>query len=199
MTTMYVGKYADGGSKNSFYKMKGRKYGFKSFPNKSLAEFAHTVQSDLSVPFTFAPRVYSPVCRIRIPNYFAVSDGKGGYKAEEKLVLSDWGYLTEIAYPCSCRRCDGYCYDNDLCDKYDAINDLVGEIYDSFGINYTDAHNANLGYVKRGKNKVLVIVDVGRESMGEIGEYEEPCWAEGSGGDEYEYCSCYKCGGGYSG
>jgi hypothetical protein len=198
MATMYVGKYADGGSKNSFYKMKGRRYGFKSFPNKSLADFAHAVQSDLSEPYTLAPRVYSPVCRIRIPNYFAVSDGKGGYKAEEKMVLGDWGYLTEIASPFKCRCGDGYCYENDLCDKCEAINDLVGEIYDSFGINYTDAHNANLGYVKRDKNKVLVIVDVGRESMGEIGDYEEPCWAEGTGGDEYEYCSCNKCGGGYS-
>ena len=192
MATMYVGKYADGGSKNSFYKMKGRKYGFKSFPNKSLAEFSHAVQSDLSEPYTLAPRVYSPVCRIRIPNYFAVSDGEGGIKCEEKLVLSDWGYLTEIAYRCSCRRCDGHCYENDLCDKYDAINDLVGEIYDSFGINYTDAHNANLGYVKRGNNKVLVIVDVGRESMGEIGEYDEPCWME-SEGDYDSCCRCNKC------
>jgi hypothetical protein len=198
MATMYVGKYADGGSKNSFYKMKGRRYGFKSFPNKSLADFAHAVQRDLSEPYTLAPRVYSPVCRIRIPNYFAVSDGKGGIRREEKLVLSDWGYLTEIASPCHCRKCDRYCYENDLCDKYETINDLVSEIYDSFGINYNDTHNANLGYVKRGKNKVLVIVDVGRESMGEIGEYEEPCWAEGTGGDEYEYCSCNKCGGGYS-
>ena len=78
MTTKYIGKYADGGSKNSFYKMKGSRYGFKSFPNKSLAEFAHHIQSELSEPCTFTPRVYSPVCRIRIPNYFAVSDGKGG-------------------------------------------------------------------------------------------------------------------------
>ena len=80
MTTKYIGKYADGGSKNSFYKMKGSRYGFKSFPNKSLADFAHAVQRDLSVGCTYAPRVYSPVCKIRIPNHFAVPDGKGGYK-----------------------------------------------------------------------------------------------------------------------
>jgi hypothetical protein len=199
MTTKYIGKYADGGSKNSFYKMKGSRYGFKSFPNKSLAEFAHTVQSDLSKPYTFTPRVYSPVCRIRIPNYFAVSDGKGGYKADEKLVLSDWGYLTEIASPFKC-RCDGYCYENDLCKHFEVINRLIVDIEDMFGISYSDAHNANLGYVKRGKDKVLVIVDVGRESMGEIGDYEEPCWIGGSPGDEYDdYCSCNKCCGGYSG
>jgi hypothetical protein len=61
-----------------------------------------------------------------------------------------------------------------------------------FGISYSDAHNANLGYVKRGKHKVLVIVDVGRESMGEIGDYEEPCWMENEG--EYDSCCpCNKC------
>jgi len=189
MTTKYIGKYADGGSKNSFYKMKGSRYGFKSFPNKSLADFAHAVQRDLSVGCTYAPRVYSPVCRIRIPNYFAVSDGRGGYKAEEKLILSEWGYLTEIASPLKCRDCDGHCYENDLCENFEVINRMIVDIEDMFGITYTDAHNANLGYVKRGKHKVLVIVDVGRESLGDIGEYEEPCWMESEG----EYDSCCRC------
>lgn len=197
MTTMYVGKYADGGSKNSFYKMKGRKYGFKSFPNKSLAEFAHSIQSDLST-HTFTPRVYSPVCRIRIPNYFAVMGANGFYRAEEKLVLSDWGYLTEIASPVKCRGCEGYCYENDLCERFEVINRMIVDIEEMFGITYTDAHNANLGYVKRGKNKVLVIVDIGRESLGDIGDYEEPCWDDGTGGDEYEYCSCERCREAYS-
>ena len=196
MTTKYIGKYADRGSKNSFYKMKGSRYGFKSFPNKSLADFAHTVQRDLSVGCTYAPRVYSPVCKIRIPNYFAVPDGKGGYKAKGKLVLSDWGYLTEIASPFKCRCNDAFCYENDLCKHFEVINRLITDIEDMFGISYSDAHNANLGYVKRGKHKVLVIVDVGRESMGEIGDYEEPCWPEGY---EYECLSCRKCSGGYSG
>lgn len=190
MSTMYIGKYSDSGSKNAFYKMSRGKYGFKSFPNKSLAEFAHTIQSDLAFQ-NYAPRVYSPVCKIRVPEYFATGDGKGGIKSVEQLVLSDWGYLTEIAKPFYCYKCEEYCYDNPNCRKYKTVTNLTNDLYDIFGIEYIDAHNGNLGYVTRNKRKVLVVIDVGRESIGDIGSYDEPEWD--SEYNDSAPCSCSEC------
>lgn len=189
MAGMYIGEYSDSGSKNSFYKMKRGRYGFKSFPNKSLAEFAHQIQSDLAFQ-NYAPRVYSTVCKIRVPEYFAVNDGKGGMKSEEQLVLSDWGYLTEVAKPFYCYHCEEYCYDNPDCKNYTRITNLANDLYDIFGIEYNDLHNGNIGFVTRNKRKHLVIVDVGRESMADIGSYDEPEWDD----DDYSaHCNCSAC------
>lgn len=182
----YVGKYADSGSQNAFYKVKGKPYGFKSFPNKSLATFAHAVQSHLA-PLT-APKVFSPVCRIRIPNYFAGPD----FTTVTQMVLSDWGYLTEIAKPyrCNSEDCCGDCANDDLCHNYYTINDLLGDMSDN-GIDYIDAHENNLGYVQRGKHKVLVAIDFGRESLTPIDEADWPevCWD----GAEDMTCECDAC------
>lgn len=199
----YVGKYADGGSQNSFYRLKGKSYGFKSFPNKSMATFARSVQEDLS-KYNLAPRVHSPVCKIRVPNYFAVSDGRGGMKTVTKMVLSDWGYLTEIAKPFCCQTkvsetsdseeyCDGDCANNSCCIHYNSICNLLDSI-ESFGLEYNDAHPANLGYVKRGKNKFLVVIDLGAESVMDVeGNYPDVCWD----GAEDTYCDCHQCCGRY--
>lgn len=185
----YIGKYTDGGSQNSFYRVKGRKYGFKSFPNKSLAEFAHKVQQTLSVE-NLAPRVYSPVCRIRVPNYFLGRNGK----TETHMVLSDWGYLTEIAEPFHCTSedyCDGDCANDNGCVHYDSIRDMLDNV-EACGLDYVDAHSQNLGYVTRGKQKFLVVIDCGAESVSPIeddGFYPEVCW---DGAEDME-CGCEKC------
>jgi len=185
----YVGKFSDSGSKNTFYKLKGKRCGFKSFPNKSLAEFARTVQGDLST-MVFAPKVYSPICKIRVPNYFMGPN----HKPIKKMVLSKWGYLTEIAKPyvCDSENCDGDdCVCNDECDKYEEVNDLLLAVNYHFNIEYNDCHPDNLGYVKRGGKSVLVLIDLGRESVGDISEtnYSEPCW-DGDGDSD---CYCSKC------
>lgn len=192
----YVGRYEDGGSQNSFYKLKGRKQGFKSFPNKSLATFAHKVQSTLSKE-DLAPKVYSPVCKIRVPNYFASSDGKGGMKTVKQMVLSDWGYLTEIAKPYECDddECDGCCLDLDSCCRnYGKIENLLDDI-NKCGLEYMDAHPANLGYVMRKSKRVLVVIDLGAESVySESDSYPSVCWD----GAEDTYCDCEQCRGMYS-
>ena len=183
----YVGKYTDSGSQTSFYKVKGRDYGFKGFPNKSLATFAHAVQSHLA-PLS-APKVYSPVCRIRVPNYFVGP----GHTTITQMVLSDWGYLTEIAKPYVCRdeECDGDCACCDWCLNYYSIQNLLDEMNDA-GIDYIDAHERNLGYVKRGKHKTIVAIDFGRESLTPIDEKDWPevCW---DGANDMECCcdACY--------
>ena len=185
----YVGRYSDGGSQNSFYKVKGTKYGFKSFPNKSLATFAHKVQDVLSQEY-LAPYVHSPVCRIRIPNYFAVQDGRGVMKTVTKMILSDWGYLTEIAKPyvCNDRTCDGYCIDTG-CANCNKIENLLYDIK-GCGLEYVDAHPANLGYVVRGGKKVLVVIDLGAESLyAESDSYPDVCW---DGAEDMD-CDCEQC------
>lgn len=183
----YVGKFHDSGSKNSFYKLKGKKYGFKSFPNKSLASFSHSVQNDLSSK-NFAPRVLSPVCKIRVPNYFMGAN----HKPVKKMVLSEWGYLTEIARPfvCDNDECDGNCADSD-CYYENGMSSLLNAIEFYFNFEYTDAHSGNFGYVTRKNKKVLVLIDLGRESLGDISEsnYSEPCWD----GDDENDCYCTNC------
>lgn len=172
----YVGRFSDSGSRNSFYKMKKSRYGFKSFPNKELADFAYSVQNALSAE-NLAPKVYSPVSKIRIPNYITVSRN-GKLSTRTEMVLSEWGYLTEIAKPYSCENweedCCGDCAWNSCCKNYQPIQDLLAGISD-MGLHYTDCHEGNLGWVTRKGKKVLVVIDVGRESIGEIdtGRYKE--------------------------
>lgn len=184
-STCYVGKFSDSGSQNSFYTISHRKCGFKSFPNKSLATFSHAVQTDLA-RLDLAPRVYSQIGRINIPNYYV--DKK--FKTQKQLVLSNWGYLTEIAKPFKCNGnncCEG-CLFNYSCKNKEKIEELLDNI-SSFGINYHDAHNDNLGYVIRNKKRVLVIVDLGAESVtDDEGIYPDVCWD----GTE-NYCECDKC------
>jgi len=184
----YIGRYVDGGSQNSFYRIKGKRYGFKSFPNKSLATFAHTVQSTLAKEY-LAPYVYSPVCRIRVPNYFMGHNGK----TKTLMILSDWGYLTEIAelYHCTSQEeyCDGDCANDDGCVHNACIRNLLNDI-EGCGLEYIDAHEHNLGYVKRGKEKVLVVIDCGAESVSAVDDfYPEVCWD----GAEDVRCYCEKC------
>jgi len=185
-STTYVGNYSGSGSKNYFYTVSHRKCGFKSFPNKSLADFSYSVQSDLAKK-NLAPRVYGEVGRIKIPKYYV--DKK--FKTHKELVLSDWGYLTEVAKPFYCHRpnCDSGCFYSYSCSNQTKINKLMEDIL-SFGLNYHDAHNDNLGYVTRGKQKVLVVIDLGAESIvDDEGNYPNVCWD----GDEESYCECEEC------
>lgn len=185
----YIGKFEESGSQNSFYKVKGKKYGFKSFPNKTLATFAHAIQSELA-PYS-APKVYSPVCRIRVPNYFCDGfDNSGGMKVKTDMVLSDWGYLTEIAkeFACYDDNCDGDCANDYNCRHHGKIKNLLEDMFEH-GIEYTDAHGANLGYVIRNKKKVLVAIDFGAESVCvEDDKWPQVCW-EGTDND----CDCDLC------
>jgi hypothetical protein len=168
---MYIGKFEASGSKNSFYKLKGKKKGFKSFPTKNLAIFSHTIQTELSLD-NLAPRVYSPVCKIRVPHYYIKSINAKKRKYEEVLELSNWGYLTEIATPyvCNDEYCSGDCSNDNECENNPEINGLLDDVYNC-GIEYVDAHEGNFGYVKRGKKQKIVIIDLGRESVGDVSDF----------------------------
>ena len=194
----YYGSFSDSGSRNSFYTVKSTRYGFKSFPTKELANFSHAVQSRLS-DNDLSPKVYSPVGRIRIPSWVTQSDGKGSLKSIETMELSDWGYLTEIAKPYYCSNddeCGDHCFYEGTCRNYNKVRSLIDKI-EEHGLEYTDAHNGNLGWVTRKKKRVLVVIDIGRES---IGDYDDSLYPYADIYDEYdgngyEHCSCSACRG----
>jgi hypothetical protein len=187
----YYGEYMDGGSRNSFYAITGSEYGFKSFPSKELAEFAHAVQDNLS-KYNLTPLVHSQVGRIRIPQY----DYVNGAKTKTDDILSDWGYLTEVAdpYECGDEECCGCAYD-DNCKNFLRIKNVL-IMASNLGIEYSDSHNGNLGIVVRKKKKFIVIIDLGRES---IHDYDRSLYPDvyDIGDDEYEGwdsgCSCTAC------
>lgn len=193
----YYGQYSDSGSRNSFYTVKSSKYGFKSFPSKNLANFSHAVQSRLSAD-DLAPRVYSAVGRIRIEQEVWVGSQNGENIFRKENVLSDWGYLTEIARPYYCPdddMCGDHCFYEGGCKNYNKVRSLIDKI-EEYGIEYTDAHNGNLGWVTRKKKRVLVVIDVGRESIGTYDDSLYP-YADMYDGyeDDYNNCSCTGCRG----
>jgi hypothetical protein len=125
--------------------------GFKGFESKEEADFAHRIQSKLSQD-NLAPRVYSMVGRIMIPDSYD----------DDEMVLSNWGYVTEIAKPMR------VCY-NDNCDNSVIIDDIVDRLREA-GLEYIDGHRGNFGFVRRNKQWVPVVIDVGSESFGDIDE-----------------------------
>ena len=157
----YVGLYEDCGSRNTFYRLKNRRgAGFKSCESKEEADFAHRVQKKLSENY-LAPRVYSDVGRIMVPDSYENGE----------IVLSNWGYVTEIAKSmpvCYDDDCDGYC--NDSCCENSVIIDNVVDYLNEVGLEYTDGHRGNFGFVRRNKQWIPVVIDVGSESFGYIDE-----------------------------
>ena len=152
-STAYVGKFDECGSRNTFYRLNNRRYGFKSFESKTHAEFAYRVQKHLAT-IDLAPRVYGEVGRIRLP--------VDKYETE----LSDWGYITEIARPmpeCYDDECDGACCDSG-CDNRSIIDDVLGCLEEA-GLNYIDVHDGNFGFIRRKGSWVPVVIDVGYEGF----------------------------------
>jgi hypothetical protein len=179
-STAYVGKFDECGSRNTFYRLNNRRYGFKSFESKTYAEFAYRVQKHLAT-IDLAPRVYGEVGRIRLP--------VDQYETE----LSDWGYITEIARPmpeCYDDECDGACCDSG-CDNRSIIDDVLGCLEEA-GLNYIDAHAGNFGFIRRKGVWVPVVIDVGYESFdyfdGEV-YGADPFY----GTDEDVKCGCRFC------
>lgn len=177
MATGYVGLYDDAGSRNAFYRIKSqRSVGFKEFESKAEAEFAHKVQSILA-DHNLAPRVYGQVGVIR------------RYDGE----LTSHGYLTEIARPmpeCYDEDCDGECFEGD-CENSREIADIVNEL-DHHGLSYIDHHRGNFGYVRRKRQWIPVVIDVGVESFGDwdadiYGDFDRDSVGR------YNDCDCSYC------
>jgi hypothetical protein len=182
-STIYVGEYKSGGSRNRFYHIVGsqRKYGFKEFQNKELASWSRNVQHELS-KVTAAPFVTSEVGRISLH--------KGG--------LSNWGYVTEVASEIV------YCKNNACCcDLYSSVENCpVGkgirrlvDIMNDMGLYFNDGHSGNFGMVKRKSKKIVVLIDTGVEGFH---NYDETVWGKVDE-EENEYneysdeCDCSEC------
>jgi hypothetical protein len=171
---MYVvDEYKTKGSMSRFYTVKGsRKIGFKTFIDKEGATYARAVQEVLAEN-NLAPKVYSQVGRIRRDNNN----------------LTNWGYLTEIARMVGCggNDCDcGKCCDIEY-DLGEEIDELQASI-EELGYSFYDAHAGNLGYVKRYGKKILVCIDTGEESVGQIGDDDND-----EDNDYFTHCSCSHC------
>ena len=178
----YVGLYEDCGSRNTFYRLKNRRgAGFKGFESYEEAEFAHRIQSKLAED-NLAPRVYSDVGRIMIPD---IDD------AGEAMTLSSWGYVTEIAKPmpvCYDDECDGDCHDS-CCDNGSIIETVVYCLNDA-GLEYVDAHRGNFGFVRRNNQWIPVVIDVGSESFGYV---DEKLYGSYPMDDDDGGCDCAEC------
>lgn len=179
-STIYVGKYIDEGSRNSFYHIVGtnKQYGFKEFGTKEHAEWAHRVQSFLS-QHDAAPMVASEVGRISLQN----GD------------LSEWGYITEVATKVRyCKNpncsCDIWTIYTETCPIYKRIV-FIDKFMGENGLVFTDGHIANFGMVKRKNKKVVVLIDCGVEGFS---DYDRSVWGYASGSD-YENGYGYVSGG----
>jgi len=179
-STIYVGKYIDSGSRNSFYHIVGsdKRYGFKEFASKENAEWSHRIQSFLS-RHDAAPNVASEVGRITLQN--------GG--------LSAWGYITEVATKVRyCKNsnctCDSWTMYKETCPIYQRIEFLMN-LMENNDLSFSDGHIANFGMVKRKNKKVMVLIDCGVEGFD---DYDRSVWGYASDGDDdYGYDSCGGC------
>jgi hypothetical protein len=169
-----VGQYENEGSMSAFYVIDNKR-GFKEFSGKYEAEYAHAVQSKLET-YDMAPYVLSQVGKIRMSN----GD------------LSEWGYITEIAKTigcggnsCSCGECDDtleYSYDRQICK-------LAHEMMYTAGVEFTDCHIGNVGFVRRNGKRVMVCIDFGSESV-----CDEDCPIDPYDDNEYDSeCDCSDC------
>jgi hypothetical protein len=169
MPSYAIEKFVDEGSRSRFYSLSGRRRGFKTFINKSDAEYAYEVQVTLS-KYDLAPRVHSEVGRVRMSN------GE----------LSRWGYVTERAKlitprghegGCHCGRCE------DMDEYYsEEIFALKMELED-LGFYFGDCHIGNVGHIRRNGQDVLVCIDTGRESIE----------SEFTDDEDMEDCNCTVC------
>jgi hypothetical protein len=94
-----------------------------------------------------------------------------------------------MAY-CNDEYCDGECYDSD-CRNSSIIADIVGML-DFYGLAYSDHHRANFGYVRRNRQWIPVVIDVGIESFD---GWDESIYGEFQSDDEENYgsCNCVCC------
>jgi len=114
----------------------------KCYENKCDAQGACEIQQDLSY-FDLAPEVYTYVRRYDV-------DGT-------KL----WGYYSEEAKLLPECECDEY-YQCDSCSgSREARDEVIEAIQYWTGLEYTDFHMGNFGYVRRGDRWVMVCIDTG--------------------------------------
>jgi len=146
---------------------------FKSFKTKSRAESSYKNQKKLS-KLNLAPDIFSALCKV--PYYFDPELLK--YWSPDQTT-TDWGFVTEKAE----------LLEEDCKIPYKKIQDLVDNIRIQTKLKFWDCHLSNIGYIKRGRKKLLVCIDTGNESFTSYTNawgFEEP-------GPKCPYCNRYQC------
>jgi hypothetical protein len=140
---------------------------FKEFRNKKKAAESYKYHKILC-KFDLAPQIYSNICKLG----FAKDDD---WQTDKP---SDWGYITERAYPI--KETDYYMLQ---------IQTLVQDIEDRSGLKFWDCHWYNVGLVNRNNMKKLVCIDTGKESFNGISN----AWGFAAPGPKCCYCNSYQC------
>lgn len=163
----YSGWFDEGGYCQVYPIKENPLFVFKEFRSKNKATESRRLQTKLA-KYDLAPQIYTNVCRIG----FCEEDG---WKPDEP---SDWGYITERAYPVS---------HNDKTMKN--IQYLVEDIEDKTGLKFWDCHWYNVGLVSRGRSRKLVCIDTGKESFSGMAN----AWGFSAPGPKCNYCNRYQC------
>lgn len=157
----------DSGGYCDFLRIKDNpEIGFKSFKIKQKAQAALNNQK-LLAKFNLAPEPITDLCKIR---YYCDSD-----------LFTDWGFITEKANIID--------YDSIKSPYLHKIQKLVEDIWKKTKLKFWDCHEHNVGYIKRGRKKIFVCIDTGKESF----EPHSNAWGFESPGPKCPYCLRYQC------
>lgn len=168
--------HADGGGYCDFLPIKGDKaLGFKSFKRKSKAQYALDIQKKLS-RFDLAPVPITNLCKI--PYYF---DPKLLEVWTPSITTTGWGFVTEKATLIDC--------EHDAPPYLHKIQKLVENIWHKTRLKFWDCHETNVGYIKRGRKKLFVCIDTGKESF----DPQSNAWGFPEPGPKCCYCNRYQC------
>ena len=165
--------WCDSGGQSDFMPIKGEDHlGFKSFKKKTKAQESFDNQVKLS-KFDLAPKVVTGICKI--PYGYNLSLFKDHIPEQTH---TSWGYVTEKASLLDIDKI-----------PYNKIQKLVDSIKENLSMKFWDSHVDNVGYIKRGRKKILVCIDTGAESFCgycNAWGFEEP-------GPKCPYCNKYQC------
>lgn len=168
---MYTIDYSDwfeeGGYSQFYPILEDKTLGFKEFYSKTHANKAYAIQKKLS-KFDLAPKVCSKVCKLRMKD-----DQDSDFS-----MISDWGYVTEMAYTKNSEKT-----------SLRKIQKLVDDIYDRTNLKFWDCHYLNMGLVKRNRKRKLVCIDTGKESF----DGDSNAWGNSNPGPRCEYCKKFNC------
>lgn len=166
----------DSGGYCDFLPIKGcDDLGFKSFKRKDKALLALNLQKKLS-RFDLAPLPITDLCKI--PYYF---DPKILAAWTPHTTVTGWGFVTEKAVIID--------YDKNQSPYLHKIQKLVQDIWKKTKLKFWDCHEHNVGYIKRGRKKLFVCIDTGKESF----DPQSNAWGFPEPGPKCCYCNRYKC------
>lgn len=180
--------YSDSGGYCDFLPIKGcDDLGFKSFKRKDAAQKALEIQKKLS-RFDLAPIPITDLCKISY--YF---DQKILEVWTPSTTTTGWGFVTEKASMLPLETMDIDCtklgHTKYKCSYLPKIQQLVENIWAKTKLKFWDCHEHNVGYIKRGRKKLFVCVDTGKESF----DPQSNAWGFPEPGPKCCYCNRYQC------